>query len=141
MIAFDTNVLVRLVVEDDSKQFELANGWLRRCEAEGEPCLIKSLVLCETLWVLRSVYKASRFELALLIETLLTDDVFIVEESETVRDALARFRQGRADFADYLIGVNSRALGASSALTFDAGLQGEESFTWLDSSERDEAEA
>lgn len=80
MIAFDTNVLVRLVVEDDRGQFGQANRWLRRCEDEGEPCLIKILVLCESLWVLKRLYKASRFELALLVETLLTDDTHLPRE-------------------------------------------------------------
>ncbi len=137
MIAFDTNVLARLVVEDDQQQFELANRWLRRCEDEGETVLIKVPVLCELIWVLKRIYKASRDELSLIVETLLRDAIFVVEDADSIEEALSRFRGGSADFADYLIGANSLLSGASATLTFDAALQDEEGFTWLDASAED----
>ena len=134
MIAFDTNVLVRLVVEDDQQQFELANLWLKRCEDDGETVLIKVPVLCELIWVLKRIYRASRDELALIIETLLQDAIFVVEDAESIEEALSRFREGRADFADYLIGVNSLSMGASATLTFDSALGDEDGFNWIDAS-------
>ena len=136
MIAFDTNLLVRLVTEDDPEQFAAANRWLLYCEEHEEPCLIKVPVLCELLWVVKRLYGASRYDLALVVETLLNDDLFIVEDSESVTEALRRFRAGGADFADYLIGVNSAARGASTTLTFDAALRQEFGFTWIDAAKR-----
>lgn len=136
MIAFDTNILVRLVTEDDPEQFAAANRWLLHCEEQEESCLVKVPVLCELLWVLSRLYDASRYDMALVVETLLTDEVFVVEDAECVAEALRRFRGGRADFADYVIGVNSTALGASTTFTFDTALRQEEGFTWIDVSER-----
>ena len=71
MIAFDTNLLVRLAVEDDPVQWRMADQLLTECVEQDKRCLIGILVLCETVWVLRSVYRASREDLALTIETQL----------------------------------------------------------------------
>ena len=135
MISFDTNLLVRLVTEDDPEQFAAANQCLLHCKENDEPCLIKIPVLCELLWVVSRLYGASRYDMALVVETLLDDDLFVVEDAESVTEALRRFRTGEADFADYLIGVNSTALGASTTLTFDVALRQEPGFTWIGASE------
>ncbi len=58
MIAFDTNLLVRIAVNDDLKQAELAEQLL-----DSNEVFVPRTVLLETEWVLRSVYKKSRTEL------------------------------------------------------------------------------
>ena len=55
MIAFDTNLLVRIAVNDDEKQAEIAEQLL-----ETHQVFIPRTVLLETEWVLRSIYKKSR---------------------------------------------------------------------------------
>ena len=50
MRAIDTNVLVRLIVRDDSAQVERAEAFV----AQG--AWVSQLVLAETVWVLDSVY-------------------------------------------------------------------------------------
>ncbi len=131
MIAFDTNLLVRLVVEDDPAQWQIANDLLARCIEDEERCLVNIPVLCETVWVLLRRYHASREDLALTVESLLDDDVFEIEQRQVVEVALQRFREGRADLADYLIGVKNNRLHATTTYTFDRALRGEEGFTWL----------
>lgn len=123
MIGFDTNVLLRLVVEDDPDQWEQAQALLGECVADDEPCLINLTVLCELIWVLKSYYRASRQDQALLLESLLEDEIFEIEQRDAVAHALEQFRTGRADFADYLIGVRNKNLGASTTYTFDRGLR------------------
>ena len=61
----------------------------------------------------------------------MTDSAFLVEESESVRQALDRFREGKADLADYLIGIRGQSLGARTTFTFDKALRAEEGFSWL----------
>ncbi len=131
MIAVDTNVLVRLVVEDDLAQWQLADQLLTRCMDSDERCLISIPVLCETIWVLRRLYRASRDDIALTIESLLGDEVIVLEERDAVAEALRRFREGRADFADYLIGVKGALLQATTTYTFDRALRQAGGFTWL----------
>jgi len=59
MIAFDTNLLVRLVVNDNEKQAEIAEHLL-----ETNQVFIPYTVLLETEWVLRSIYKKTRHEIS-----------------------------------------------------------------------------
>ncbi|MCP3994494.1 MAG: type II toxin-antitoxin system VapC family toxin [bacterium] len=133
MIAFDTNILIRLVVEDDLAQWQLADQLLTRCVEGDQRCLISIPVLCETIWVLRRLYKASRDDIALTIESLLGDEAIELEQRDAVAEALRRFCEGRADFADYLIGVKGALLQATTTFTFDRALRRAEGFTWLDS--------
>ncbi len=58
MIAFDTNLFVRIAVNDDLKQAELAEQLL-----DSNEVFVPRTVLLETEWVLRSVYKKSRTEI------------------------------------------------------------------------------
>ena len=51
MVAVDTNVLVRLLTGDDSRQETAARSLFAR-----EPIWIAKTVLLETGWVLRSLY-------------------------------------------------------------------------------------
>ncbi len=136
MIAFDTNLLIRLVVEDDLMQWQLADQLLTRCVEDDQRCLISIPVLCETIWVLRRLYRASRDDIALTIESFLGDEVFEIEQRDAVAGALRHFRGGRADFADYLIGVKSILLHATTTYTFDRALRRAEGFTWLDSKDQ-----
>ena len=52
MEAFDTNVVVRLLVRDDEEQYQRAEGVLRRVTA-GPGAWLSSVVLAEVAWVLR----------------------------------------------------------------------------------------
>ncbi len=66
-----------------------------------------SVTLGCRIWVLRRIYRASREDIALTIESLLDDQIFELEQRPAVAEALRRFREGRADLADYLIGVKT----------------------------------
>ena len=81
--------------------------------------------------MLKRLYKVPRDELATAVENLLLDDLYVIEESAMVSEALIRFRHGKADLADHLIGLRSRALGAAETFTFDKALGGEEGFSLL----------
>ncbi len=94
MIAFDTNLLVRIAVNDDLKQAELAEQLLDLNEV-----FVPRTVLLETEWVLRSVYKKSRTEIAQYFENALMTKNFVMENSIEVSYALEWYKLG-ADFAD-----------------------------------------
>jgi predicted nucleic-acid-binding protein len=131
MITLDTNILVRLLVEDDPEQVEKARGVLARCSATGERCFIPVPVLCEVLWVLRRAYKVPKAELVEVVRNLLREDLYALEHPESVSTALERFERGRGDFADYLIEARGRAHDSTVVLTFDQGMEGEAGFQVL----------
>ena len=131
MITFDTNLLVRLLVEDDPLQAEKARGALRAAIEQGQRCLVTIPALCELLWVLRRAYKVPRTELAEVVQNFLDDDRYEVENRSSVAQSLDRFRAGKGDFADYLIGIRGQAHGSTLVLTFDRGLLNEDGFQVL----------
>lgn len=67
MIALDTNVLLRLLVNDDAKQARRAQAVVDRASRLGEAILLPDVVLCEVEWVLSSAFGLSR---AAIAETL-----------------------------------------------------------------------
>src|SRR5689334_10176951 len=106
MIALDTNVLIRVLVADDPKQTASAERLLREAAEEGELCFISDPVLCETEWVLDRYYRVSRAEILAAFESLLSRrSLFSFEDPDVLRKALDAYRQGKADFSDFLIGA------------------------------------
>ena len=107
MEAFDTNVVVRLIVRDDEEQCRRAEQALRRAIAAGG-AWIPSVALVEVSWVLRVAYKFDRATTAAALRRLLATTGIHVEDATTTLLALATFERGSADFADYFILQSAR---------------------------------
>lgn len=131
MIAFDTNVLVRLLVDDDPDQSALARAALERAYEEGEECYLSDAVLCESAWVLASRYGAARIDVLAAITRLLAEPRYTVDDPDGVAEALQAFEAGAAEFSDYLIGARARRRGARTTYTFDRKLRSRPGFTVL----------
>jgi predicted nucleic-acid-binding protein len=112
MIAFDTNLLVRFLVDDNKSQADLAEALL-----QANTVFISRTVLLETEWVLRSRYHQQRNQLEILIDQLLNSENVLLEDSEQIARALEWYRHG-ADFADAL---HLAACGNAIMHTFDQG--------------------
>ena len=118
MIGLDTNVLLRLFVEDDPQQNERARGFFDAVSSR-ETCVVNPVVLAEFAWTLGRGFRKRRREVAHLIaEVLSADDVEISHRSAAER-ALAAYRAGKADFPDYFLAEINLELGCASTATFD----------------------
>jgi predicted nucleic-acid-binding protein len=131
VIAFDTNVLIRLLVKDDPDQFATATALLERASEAEERCYLSDAVLCETAWVLASLYGASRSEILAALSTIAAEGRYAFDDPEGLADALRAYEAGRADFSDYLIGERAQRRGARTTYTFDGKLRNREGFTCL----------
>ena len=131
MIALDTNVLVRLLVEDDEGQAEAARGVVRAATEDGVEVLLPQIVLCEFVWVLEGAYGASKEEIVAALEGLSRTRPFVVQDGGLVRRALDRYAEGRGDFADYLLAAVAAESGAETVCTFDRALRDEAGFSRL----------
>ncbi|MBD9362693.1 type II toxin-antitoxin system VapC family toxin [Methylomonas fluvii] len=96
MIAFDTNLLVRALVDDHPEQVAVVRQLIA-----SDSIFISRTVLLETEWVLRARYKKTREQLSAFFFALLEIDNTVVEDAEAVSHALEWYSQG-ADFADAL---------------------------------------
>lgn len=120
MIGLDTNVLVRYIVRDDAKQSAAATRFIEsKCTAE-RPGLVSAIVLCELAWVLTRGYGYGRGMVGRVIRQILSVQELKAEKSELAWQAVRLFEQGKADFANSLIGLSNRENKADVTYTFDA---------------------
>jgi predicted nucleic-acid-binding protein len=122
MIAADTNLIVRHLTHDDPRQTEIVKRLFADAEAHGEPIFLGQLVLSEVCWTLGSAYGFGKGAIVTALQALLDDGAFRVQGRGMVEAALAHYKEGRAEFPDYLIGEIAREEGASVTLTFDQKL-------------------
>lgn len=111
MLAVDTNVLVRIFVNDHPQQSKLA----LRLLAE-ESVFVSKTVLLETEWVLRCMYDAKKPAILRAIQLLLTLSNVTIENHLEVMHAVEMYGRG-IDFSDALHLATSRR--AKSFVTFD----------------------
>ena len=114
MRALDTNVVLRLMLNDDPAQVVIARRLL------SERALVGLGVLMEAAWVLQSTYGLPREVIAQALEALLDIPTLHVSDEQGVRWAVERFRSHRADLADMLHIVAAR--GAMSFASFEKHL-------------------
>lgn len=119
MIGFDTNVLVRYIVQDDPVQAEAATRLIEsRCTAQ-TPGYVSVLVLMELVWVLTTAYRYKKPTIAAVIAQILRTAEFTVEDRDAVWAALRTFEERTAEFADCLIAARNHAHGCAETYTFD----------------------
>jgi predicted nucleic-acid-binding protein len=129
MIGFDTNVVVRLMVEDDEAQVRRARKLLEEAVEGDEPVFISDIVLSELEWVLESAYKVPRLQILAAVNELLADERFCFENRKRVTSALTLYHHGKGDLADYLLGLRADDAGVRTTFTFDRDLRGDARFT------------
>lgn len=128
MIALDTNVLVRLVLQDDEAQARAAERLVVRARREDTSLFISDIVLCELVWVLTRRASIRRAEIAAALDQLLRTELMVFSNTALIERTVAAYRDGRGDFADYLIREHARAADATEIVTFDRALKGEDGF-------------
>lgn len=120
MLGIDTNVVVRLLVEDDAEQARRAQRLVIRAIGQGDPVVVSLLVLIETEWVLRSRYEFDKHTVLRTLRRLLEAQELEFEDEPAVEEALFHYTDSAAGFADCLIAAHNRRLGCSVTATFDA---------------------
>ncbi len=110
MIAIDTNVLLRYLLDDDRVQSKKAVALIRG----SSPVLITDVVLSETIWTLKGKkYKLDKERVIQVVNALFEEPTICFEDGQTVWKALGDFRRvepvnvgnkkQQADFPDALI--------------------------------------
>ncbi|OUD12088.1 type II toxin-antitoxin system VapC family toxin [Thioflexithrix psekupsensis] len=119
MVAIDTNVLVRVLVEDKNalEQTQLARQFLKRVKQVYVP----QIVQVECVWVLERAYSLSKGELLKLLISLYESPVFVLQSEGIFLQALTLFRETQVGFADCLI-LSESGLEELELVTFDKKL-------------------
>ena len=112
MIAVDTNLLVRILTNDDPIQARRAVKIL-----QSDDVFIPKTVILETQWVLNYAYAIHKADIISGFQKLLGLPNVYAEDCETVIQAISWYQQG-LDFADALHLASSRE--SDKFATFDA---------------------
>jgi predicted nucleic-acid-binding protein len=131
VIGLDTNVLVRYVVKDDAEQLSRVRRLLDDVAQTGDRIYVDDIILCELVWVLRSIYRWNRVAIAQALEEILGIWVLVFADPERFSAATGEYRDGPGDFADYLIGRRNAAPRCEHTVTFDRDLAAHPSFVVL----------
>ena len=114
MINIDTNILVRVFVNDNKEQYEQAKKIFKHdCDF-----FISSYTLLEFVWVLRSK-KYTRMEIYNCLSELVELKHIVIGQKDLVINSLNRYKKGKADFADYMILEDGIRYGSKDFKTFD----------------------
>ena len=120
-----------VLTQDDPTQARKANALIDRTVREGERLHLDVVVLCELVWVLRGAYQTPKEAVADALDKILDTSQFHIEDRDLLREAVASYRGGQGDFADYVLGLRNRGGGCGATVTFDKSLRKSELFTQL----------
>lgn len=110
----DTNLLVRLLVNDDERQNRIAREELDRAQL----IVLVLPTLCELAWVLSRSYRIPSRGIAEAISGLLESEN-VLTNRPAVEAGIAMLEAG-GDFADGAIAHEGRSLGADAFVSFDS---------------------
>jgi predicted nucleic acid-binding protein len=114
MIALDTNVVVRLIVNDDADQVKAAREFVLANDV-----ILTTSVVLETEWILRGAYGYAPVDVNRALRAFLGVSQVALSEPSVVRSALDYHEQG-LDFADALHVASAASVGRLA--TFDRRL-------------------
>lgn len=127
MIGIDTNLLVRIFIDDNHIQ---AHKALKLIEGQ-KSVFISTLVFCETIWVLESRYHFNKKQLMMVIEKILKINQLDIEHNDAMWLAYHEYQHINADFSDCVIGAVAKLYQCDSVVTFDKNAAKSKNFKLL----------
>ncbi len=119
MLALDTNVLVRVLVDDPDASGQCQAA--RQTVSEAGEVSVSQIVQIETVWVLASAYGLNRNALKDVLNTVAAHPAFHLQRPVVFQAGLQRYLDGHGDFADCMILAESATQGWE-LVTFDRKL-------------------
>lgn len=116
MISVDTNILVRILIDDKSNQEQVVTA--RKFAEKNVPLFIPQLVQAELVWVLSYSYDLEKLEILKILKHLLENAAFIMQEEQHFERAIHQYETTNVNFSDCLI-LQSSLVFTRKIATFD----------------------
>jgi predicted nucleic-acid-binding protein len=123
MIGIDTNILLRLWLNDDPAQSKRIDQLLSEHGGSPGSLLVTDVVLVEAVWTLKSAFEQDKHAQLIAVGSLLEETAFAFEDREAVAAALTLFESGSRGFADCLVVAKHARQGCDFTATFDRGMR------------------
>ena len=118
-IMVDTNVLIRLLLEDEEQPQQVQAA--RQLVIAVPELYIPQVVQVETVWVMENAYEIEKSVMIRLLTHLDGNQTFLLQEAEIFHEALQQYRISNVGFADCIILAQAKQLGIT-LYTFDKRL-------------------
>ncbi len=123
MIGIDTNLLLRLWLNDDPAQNKRIDALLETHGGRPGSLLVTDVVLAEAVWTLKAAFEQDKRAQLTAVSSLLEETAFAFEDREAVAAALSLFEAGSCGFADCLVVAKHARQGCDFTATFDRGMR------------------
>ena len=122
MIGIDTNILLRLWLNDDPAQNRRIDTLLAAQGGMPGSLLVTDVVLAEAVWTLKAAFDQDKNAQSIAVRSLLEETAFAFEDREAVSAALSLFQSASCGFADCLVVAKHARQGCDFTATFDRGM-------------------
>ncbi len=117
MIAIDTNILVRVFIDDlETTQVNKARELVKKAKN----IYLTQIVLVEMAWVFSRAYKLNKQQITSILQEIYENSAFTVEHESIFLEALVFYKNNNADFSDCMILAATRIANIRQFYTFDA---------------------
>ena len=123
MIGIDTNILLRLWLNDHPAQNKRIDALLAVHGSTPGSLLVTDAVLVEAVWTLRSAFDQDKAAQVIAVRSLLEETAFAFDDREAVAGAVTLFESGSCGFADCLVVAKHARQGCDFTATFDRGMR------------------
>jgi predicted nucleic-acid-binding protein len=123
MIGLDTNILLRLWLNDDPAQNKRIDTLLAEHGSPAGSLMVSDVVLAEAVWTLRSAFAQDKSAQLMAVRSLLNEAAFAFEDREAVAQAVDMFEASSCGFSDCLIVAKHARKGCTFTATFDRGMR------------------
>jgi predicted nucleic-acid-binding protein len=120
MKSIDTNVLMRILVDDPSNQKQCLIA--RQTVANLEKVYVSQVSQMELGWILKRDYSFAKNEIIALFEMLLMNSALELQNRNAFTKAIKFYRESTADFSDCIILAEAVEANAIPLITFDKKL-------------------
>ncbi len=123
MIGIDTNILLRLWLNDDPAQNKRIDALLAAHGSLPGSLLVTDIVLAEAVRTLKAAFDQDKRSQLIAVRSLFEETAFAFEDREAVAAALTLFETSSCGFADCLIVTKHAHQGCDFTATFDRGMR------------------
>jgi predicted nucleic-acid-binding protein len=115
----DTNVLARILLQDDPVQGRRADRFVDAAAERGESLLVTDVVLAELFWMLKQKSVPREMVLTMMIR-LLDNGSFQFDDHERTAMAVGLWAEHNVDFADAYLAARCGREGEGEVISFDS---------------------
>ena len=123
MIGVDTNILLRLWLNDAPSQNSRIDALLDAHGGTPESMLLTDVVLAEAVWTLRCAYGQDKAAQLMALRSVLGEIAFAFEDRNAVARAVTLFEGSACGFSDCLVAAKHAQHGCEFTATFDRAMR------------------